>query len=155
MDIIKINFGLLNKTLLAILFLLIVFTIFNVSRKQNYDKYSSLTDNIVLKSPAINQKIEQFKDLTYYLSTVKARNIFSYSLKKDSSVLQFQPIDESFYKINAIYQEGNHFEAVLVDKNTKKTFFIKAGDLVNGCTVTRITSQKVVLQCGSNEMELL
>lgn len=153
MDILKINFMLLNKTLIGVLSFLILLSLINISQKQNFDKYANINTNSVLKSPAKN--IEEFKELTYYLSTVKLRNIFSFSLKKDNTNFQFQTPDESFYKINAIYQEDNHFEAVLMDKNNKKTFFIKEGDLVNGCSVKKITSQKVALQCGSNEMELL
>jgi type II secretory pathway component PulC len=102
----------------------------------------------------IQSKIEDYKPLKVYIEEVKKRDIFR-PVQAAGTVAKFslQGLTKDLV-LSGIYQ-GKYPEAIIEDKTTKKVYFLKEGDEVKGLKVKSILKDRVILQYGEEEVELL
>lgn len=152
-----IDFKLVNKVLYAILAVITIIVIYWVMyQRPNLSKATSLI--YTRAYPELKSKsTEVFKPLSFYAERAKKRDIFhpANTQIKASGGLRLQELIKDL-SLAGIYQgEGQHFEAMIEDKLAKKTYFIKAGDDIKGMKVKDILKDRVILQYGDEELELL
>ena len=152
----RIDLRLVNKALAIILFVLIGLVAYFTANKKpgflNVASFISPTGLQALKPKAV----ESYKPLDFYIEEVKKRDLFhpvtaagvAGPVKTD-----LQAITKDL-SLSGIYQ-GKNTEAIVEDKTNKKVYFLKQGDEIKGLKVKQVFKDRVILQSGDEEAELL
>jgi len=150
-----IDLKLINKTLGIILFGIIAALIYSALNKKVIPlKRLSIVSGSAFQE--IGLKLAQdYQPLGSYIEEVKKRDLFhpastaagTFSKTSLSSMTK----DLS---LSGIYQ-GQHPEVIIEDKAAKKVYFLKQGDEIKGMKVKSILNDRVILQSGEEEIELL
>lgn len=154
-------------------FLLVVVLVFLglwLGYKISYERQAAAKLNISAPKgdvPAFvySEGIEAFKPLEDYLGEIQKKDIFHPFAKtpepapvvEEVKPVQAGPSIKDLMKnlsLAGIY-EGKDMEAMIEDKELKKTYFVKQGDEVKGMKVKEILQDRVVLQLGDEEQDLL
>ena len=150
----NIDFKKVNKVLTIVLILLMAVVIFTcVHKKEISLKKLSATSLSNLQS--VNAAPAQmYQPVNFYLKQVKKRDLF-HPVTADSTV----PVDGAVasnkdFSISGIYM-GQYPQAIITDKSDQKVYFLKEGDDIKGYKVKSILKNKVILQQGDEEIELL
>jgi hypothetical protein len=153
----RIDLRLVNNALAIVLFsligLVVYFTANNKPGFLNVSSFVSPTSLQVLKPKAV----ESYKPLDYYIEEVKNRDIFrpvtAAAGVASPAKANLQAIAKDL-SLSGIYQ-GKNSEAIIEDKTNKKVYFLKQGDEIKGLKVKQVFKDRVILQSGDEEVELL
>ncbi len=121
--------------------------------KQVIDKGSIEREPYFIKKPTID--IRQF---LYYLEMVQRRNIFSPVVLKSAENIEAETkkvIDGLVGNLGLVgISWGKEPEAMVENKKTKKTYFLRAGDMINKLKVEDVLKDRVVLSFEGRQVEL-
>ena len=153
-----VGFNLINRTLLAILFilgiyLLIDFFMVNPSRiKQRLSAFKE-TEGTVLEMPG--EPARAVKPVAYYTQSVKSRNLFTAPGAQSGPSLPSPSFMEmiSKLKLQGIISGANP-QAIIEDTKTKQTYFLKPGQRIGEIELKQILPGKVLLNYNDQEVEL-
>lgn len=145
----------INKALGVILIALLILVVYYVINKRyNIEKITAAVSSVPAQLPR-SQAIEDFKPEQFYIAEVAKRDIFhpvGTNLKVETGKSTLKELTKDF-SLAGIYQ-GEYPEAMIEDKNAKKTYFLKAGDEIKGIKVKSILKDGVILQYGEEEIEI-
>jgi len=148
----------LNRFLMGVALLLGIYSVadFALRRldiKQVTDRASTEREPYFLKKPEID--IRQF---LYYLEMVQRRNIFSPVVLKSAENIEAETkkvIDSLVGDLGLVgISWGNGLEAMVEDKKSKKTYFLRTGDMINKLKVENVLKDKVILSFEGRQVEL-
>ncbi len=159
-----VNIKIVNAVLAIILILLICWVGYEAV-------YQRPEMSRVVVAPAANhsavlptEPVEEFKPLDVYLEEVKKKDIFhapapepQVAKEEAAKPVETGPDIKELIKnlsLAGIY-EGQSLEAMIEDKELKKTYFVKPGDEIKGVKVKSVLKDRVILQLGTQEAELL
>jgi len=153
----SLDLKLVTKVLMGVLAFLILWTALEIFQRPGLLK---VTGGVLEEGYQIGstKPVDIFKPLAFYVQQAKSRDLFQpvVSAKRGKSG---GPVASGITKdlaLAGIYQgEGQNFEAIIEDKSIQKTYFLKIGDQINGMTIKAILKDRVILQYGKEEMELL
>lgn len=153
------NLKVINKVLVGVSIILIVylitdFTFIRPDIKQFY-KGASVTRERRLKESTV----EEVRPFLYYLEMVRRRNIFlPVALKTvESSQVEAKNILATLIgELRLVgISWGEEPQAMIEEKNTKKTYFLKTGDTVNKLKIETIYKDRVILTYDGQKTELM
>ncbi len=148
-DLPKINNGLL--ACLAILVFLAVGLFFN-KRELSLQKLSELPlDNVL---PARSETVEPYQPVGVYVQQVKKRDIFRPVTAESAAAGDSLAATNKDFVLSGIYM-GPVPQAIITVKPEQKAYFLKEGEDIKGYKVKSIQKNKVILQRGDEEIELL
>ncbi|MBI3602388.1 MAG: hypothetical protein HY209_05800 [Candidatus Omnitrophica bacterium] len=164
----RINLAAVTKILFIILVALIMLVFYNVTRQR--PSLSKLTAGVSTGGAQLPgpKPIEEFNPVTVYLDEAKKRDLFhpipppapptpvvslKEKVKPAATAVDLRALIKNL-TLSGIYQ-GQDVEVMVEDKTTKKTYFLKQGDEVKGMKVKAILKDRVILQLGTQEIELL
>ncbi|MCM8781114.1 MAG: hypothetical protein NC908_04250 [Candidatus Omnitrophica bacterium] len=152
---------LINRVLISVIVLLVIylisdfyFSIINLKRLQavkfNLPKVSNQTAAFKVKTI--------LRDNSYYLDTVKQRDIFRMGLKSMPEVALKAPSSAILEMTQNLKLVGISWsddpDAMIEDTKLNKTFFVKKGYMVGELKVKAILKDKVILSYGQEEIDL-
>ena len=108
----------------------------------------------VKKSSSNNSYAQSFQDLNYYASIVEAHPLFG--VKQQQVIQPTRSACDDFktkYLLSGIVS-GNENEAILNDRSTKETRFVKAGENLDGVAIDQIKTNSVLLNCSGKQLEI-
>lgn len=150
----NIDFKKVNKVLTIILFLLMGVVVFTLVHKKEISlkKLSEAPSGNL--SVASSAPVQTYQPVNFYLKQVKKRDLF-HPVTADSTatVDNARPSNKDF-SLSGIYV-GQYPQAIITDKSEQKSYFLKEGDEIKGYKVKAILKDKVILQQGDEEIELL
>jgi len=145
-----------NRVLWIILAVLMLLTAYYALKRPNLSKVTDAVFEGGYQAKS-SKSIDTFKPLTFYAEQARKRDIFHpvTSGIKGIAGSNLQGLTKDL-SLAGIYQPvGKPSEAMIEDKNAKKTYFLKEGDEIKGMKVKGILKDRVILQYGEEEMELL
>lgn len=145
-----------NRALWLILAFLILLTAYYAFKRPNLSKITGAVFESSYQAKG-SKPIDTFKPLAFYAEQVRKRDIFHpvTSGIKGIAGSGLQALTKDL-GLAGIYQPvGNPSEAMIEDKSAKKTYFLKTGDEIKGMKVKAILKDRVILQYGEEEMELM
>lgn len=151
-----IDFKKVNRALWVILILLILLAAYYVFKRPNLSKVTSAIFESGYQARG-SKPIDTFKPLAFYAEQARKRDIFHpvTSAIKGIAGSGLQALTKDL-GLAGIYQPvGKPSEAMIEDKAAKKTYFLKTGDEIKGMKVKAILKDRVILQYGEEEMELM
>ncbi len=97
----------------------------------------------------------EMKGYAYYSNKISGRNIFTANAYTETDGLSGtgEPADDSIGLVGII--PGNDPQAIIEDKKSQQTYYLKKGQAVNGITVEDIDGGRVSLDCRGKKMTLL
>jgi|GEM_PF-604409 len=151
-----IDFKKVNAFLCIILAVLILLTAYYALKRPNLSKVTGVAfeGGYQVRN---SKSIATFKPLTFYAEQARKRDIFHpvTSAIKGIAGSGLQALTKDL-GLAGIYQPvGKPLEAMIEDKAAKKTYFLKEGDEIKGMKVKSILKDRVILQYGEEEMELM
>ncbi len=149
-----IDLEFINKTLCIILFVLIAVLIYSALNKKMIPlKMLSIVSGSAFQ--AIRSKsLEDYQPLRSYIEEVKKRDLFHPATAAGAFLKASLSGMTKDLSLSGIYQ-GQYPEVIIEDKATKKVYFLKQGDEIKGMKVKSILNDRVILQYGEEEFELL
>ena len=150
----SIDFKKVNKVLTIILILLMAVVVFTcVHKKEISVKRLSATSLGDLQATNVTPA-QTYQPVNFYIKQVKKRDLF-HPVKADSGVsADNAPIVNKDFSLSGIYM-GQYPQAIITDKAEQKAYFLKEGDDIKGYKVKSILKNKVILQQGDEEIELI
>lgn len=151
-----IDFKKVNRALWVILILLMLLTAYYAFKRPNLSKVTGAVFEGGYQERS-SKPIDSFKPLTFYAEQARKRDIFHpvTSGIKGIAGSGLQALTKDL-GLAGIYQPiGKPSEAMIEDKAAKKTYFLKTGDEIKGMKVKAILKDRVILQYGEEEMELM
>lgn len=145
-----------NNGLIWILAILIVIAvIYSLTAKQDVSKIAKLSGSVsaqILK----NRPVEDFKSVSTYLDDVRKRDIFRPVPRQAQPGAASAGLKELIkdLSLSGIF-EGEYPEVIIEDKPAKKSYFLKTGEDIKGIKVKTILKDRVILQYGDEEVELM
>ena len=153
------NLKILNKILLVVSILLLIFSITDfalsrpnikeVDRKSNHTRGQGKEGSLVVEK----------RPFLHYLEMVQRRNIFSpIALKQveepeiKEAQLQEMAVDLGLVGISL---DDDEVMAMVEDKKVNKTYFLKKGDKIGEFKIENILENKVILSYEGREIELI
>lgn len=152
----NIDFKKVNRALWVILILLILLTAYYAFKRPNLSKVTGAVFESGYQARG-SKPIDTFKPLAFYAEQARKRDIFHpvTSAIKGIAGSGLQALTKDL-GLAGIYQPiGKPSEAMIEDKAAKKTYFLKTGDEIKGMKVKAILKDRVILQYGEEEMELM
>ena len=135
------------------IYLISDFALRRLDIKQVVAKGSADREPYFLKKPDID--VRQF---LYYLEMVQRRNIFSPVVLKSAENIEAEAkkvIDNLVSDLGLVgISWGAEPEAMVEDKKTKKTYFLRSGDMVNKLKVEDVLKDSVLLSFEGKQVEL-
>ena len=150
----EFDFPRVNGILGAVFFvsiLLLVGMFFLLSRVVRSEPLLPSLPPLAVMPAAVTQAYAPLDD---YLDTVSARDIFLPASAATPAGTQPAEGAARDLILSGIYM-GQQPQAIIQDKTSGKVYFLGEGDRVGGYTVKRILADKVILQRGTRELELL
>jgi len=151
-----IDFKKVIRVLWVILASLILLTAYYALKKPNLSRVTSAVFEGGYQARGA-KPIEAFKPLAFYAEQARKRDIFHpvTSAIKGIAGSGLQALTKDLC-LAGIYQPiGKPSEVMIEDKAAKKTYFLKEGDEIKGMKVKAILKDRVILQYGEEEMELM
>lgn len=145
-----------NRALWVILILLVLLTAYYVLKRPNLSKVTGAVLDGGYQARSA-KPIETFKPPAFYAEQARKRDVFHpvTSAIKGIAGSGLQALTKDL-GLAGIYQPvGKPSEAMIEDKAAKKTYFLKEGDEIKGMKVKSILKDRVILQYGEEEMELM
>lgn len=143
----------INKYLIVISIVLIVYLIFDLFFIKPYKKtqslisqtYDSRVDSRQAKKESISEA--EVKDYSYYSKEISNKKIFAPPSKEDREPSQPSKAEEDISsKLTLVgIIAGENPQAIIEDKKSQKTYYLNKGQSFNGFTVEDISDGKVVL----------
>lgn len=151
-----IDLKLVNKGLCVILSLLMLLMVYYALKRPNLTK---ITGSVFEAGYQIrnSKPIDTFKPLTFYVEQARKRDIFHPAESAISGSVSYNlgGLTKDL-SVAGIYQPaGKPPEAMIEDKTAKRTYFLKTGDMIKGIKVKAILKDRIILQYGEEEVELL
>jgi hypothetical protein len=163
----RVNIKIINTVLYVILAILIGAVGYEiVYARAKEARIAEIVPMKQLASVVRSEPFEDFKPLETYLGDIKKKDIFHplaaepiapVAVQETVPVVQAGPSINDLMKdlsLAGIY-EGEHAEVMIEDKTQKKTYFLKEGDEIKGMKVKTILKDRVTLQLGTEEADLL
>lgn len=151
------NIKFLNKVFLCISIILLCYSIIEfVFDHPDIEKiYSKMRP---VKEKIKGMVIPQTYSFLYYLEMVRRRNIFSpIVLKKapnpEVKKKQLQKMTKNLSLVGISW--GKEPVAMIKDKKISKTYFLKAGDIINNMKIEAVLKDRVILSHEGQKMELM
>jgi hypothetical protein len=163
----RVNIKVINTVLYVILAVLIGGVGYEIIYARA--KEAKIAEIVPVKQPASvvrAEPVEDFKPLETYLEDIKKKDIF-HPLAPEPvapvAVKETVPVVPAGPRINELMKdlslagiyEGEHAEVMIEDKVQKKTYFLKEGDEIKGMKIKTILKDRVTLQLGTEEADLL
>ena len=164
----RLSLRAIKKILGLVLFLLILFLVYKLTyERQLMPDLTAVgpTDKRLLALG--DDSIEAFQDLDVYMQGLQEKDIFrATAIQREAKVEEVEEVEEaaptgpniqdiiSDLSLGGIF-EGQNMEAIVEDRSQQKTYFLKQGDEIKGVTVKEILSDRVILQMGDQEADLL
>ncbi|MCX5667071.1 MAG: hypothetical protein NTY34_02010 [Candidatus Omnitrophica bacterium] len=156
LNISDINLRTVNKALAAIVAVLAILVFYNWafggrSVSEIVDSFSKI------KYQAIQRKgVESLKPLNAYTEQVRRRDIFKPAPSRQGAAAAGSTLQALIKDLSlvGIYQ-GKEPEAMVEDKPAKKVYYLNKGGQIKGMTVKDILKDRIILQYGNDEAELL
>ena len=159
----EINFKILNKIFLIISIGLLVYSIFDFSKKS---PFMNNTNHNGLSAPEEFPGGPQMEDqypVVHYLETAQKRNIFSPYVPPE--VAKTQQVDQENVRQEEVKKMaenlnlvgitwGDEAMAIVEDKTTGKTHFLKQNETIERFKVDAILTNKVILDFEGMKIEL-
>jgi len=100
--------------------------------------------------------VEEFKPVGAYLEDVKKRDIFKPAPRTSGGFASAGGLKDLVKDLNlsGIF-EGEYPEVIIEDKTAKKSYFLKEGQEIRGMKIKSILKDRVILQYGDEEIELI
>jgi hypothetical protein len=152
----EIDLKKVNRALWFILIFLILLTAYYAFKRPNLSKVTGAVFGGSYQARG-SKPMDTFKPLAFYAEQARKRDIFHpvTSAIKGIAGSGLQALTKDL-GLAGIYQPvGKPLEAMIEDKAAKKTYFLKTGDEIKGMKVKAILKDRVILQYGEEEMELM
>jgi len=150
----NIDFKKVNKALTIILCLLMAVVVITCVHKKEISLKNLSATSLGNLQPINTTPGQTYQPVNFYLKQVKKRDLF-HPVKADSSIPAGNaPLTNKDFSLSGIYM-GQYPQAIITDKAEQKAYFLKEGDDIKGYKVKSILKNKVILQQGDEEIELL
>lgn len=102
------------------------------------------------------KRVEEFKPVNIYIEDVKKRDVFKPAPRTSGGVVSAEGLKDLIkdLSLSGIF-EGEYPEVIIEDKAAKKSFFLKEGQEIKGMKIKAILKDRVILQYGDEEIELI
>jgi hypothetical protein len=154
-----LDFSLLNTGLKSLLFILTLYFVINlIITPIRSKKLLNLEDNADKNAQAssIQPIASLLRASSYYLEKVRARDIFKMAPKKqeDIKIVSSRIIEatKSFKLVGIAWSDDP--DVMIEEAVTKRTFFLKKGQMVNNVKLEAVFKDKVILSYEGEEIEL-
>ena len=151
----RADLKLVNKTLGIVLSVIIAALIFSALNKKAVPlKLSSAVSGTSFQ-PVKPKPLEDYLPLKSYIDEVKKRDVF-HPYSGGAAGIAGSNLAVKDLGLAGTYQgQDQRLEAMIEDKSAKKTYFLKEGDEIKGFKVKSILKDRVILQYGDQEIEIM
>jgi len=149
----SIDIKAVNKALTALLFLLMGVVVFMCVHKKviSLKELPEIPLNNLQPTNAV--PAQTYQPVNFYLAQVKKRDLF-HPVQSSVAPVEGTTASNQEFSLSGIYM-GQYPQVIITDKAEQKAYFLKEGDEIKGYTVKSILKDKVILQQGDEETELL
>ncbi len=149
----NIDFKKIITFLSVILAVLVLLTAYYAIKKPNLSKITDAVFDGGYQARSL-KSTDAFQPLTFYAEQAKKRDIFHPATNVIKS-FSSSNLQKDLGLTGIYHPVGKPAEAMIEDKAAKKTYFLKEGEEIKGMKVKTILKDRVILQFGDEEMELL
>jgi len=152
----QLNIKAINSVLFALTGILTLYYINGISVSLNKIQNINLGSIMSLKDPAgISKDASFLKPFSFYLESVKSRDIFKMGQKIDSPEVISSKAAEASQTLKMVgISWSEQPEAMIEDTKAGKTYFVKKGQMVGDFRVENIYKDKVTLRYGVESIDL-
>ena len=149
----KIDIKKVNNILTIILFFMIGVVVFTCFHKKQISLKALPQIPLNNFKPATAASVQTYQPVNFYLAQVKKRDLF-HPVTATVTPPDGSAAGNKEFSLSGIYV-GQYPQAIITDKSEQKSYFLKVGDEIKGYTVKSILKNRVILQQGDEEIELL